>query len=238
MAKVSLGISTIACTLALLHHPVPAADRCGVATKPGQICSCDVLELRPTQLAVGMIEVREKEADLSAKSAAMLAAYRQKHPEPIVKGPGGALFITDHHHLARTMADIGIATTSCQLAADYSTLDAGSFWAKMQERHWLYLYDEHGQGPGDPANLPNTVKGLQDDPYRCLAGAVRHSGGFAKVETPFAEFKWADFFRSKIPVADIDEDFQKAVTKASTLATKRSACALPGYKGPDPCREP
>ena len=79
------------------------------------------------------------------------------------------------------------------------------------------------------------MKDLKDDPYRSLSGAVRHDGGFAKVSTPFAEFKWADFLRSKILVTDIDEDFRKTVKKASALATKRSACALPGYKGPSTC---
>jgi hypothetical protein len=183
-----------------------------------------------------MIEVREKEAELSSKSGPKLVAYQQKHPEPVVKGPGGALFITDHHHLARAMADLGIESAFCQLEADYSVFDPSSFWAKMEGQHWVYLYDENGKGPRDPQDLPNTVKGLKDDPYRSLSGAVRHNGGFAKVSTPFAEFRWADFYRSKVSAADIDRNFKKAVKEATAMATKRSACSLPGYEGPHPCQ--
>jgi hypothetical protein len=147
------------------------------------------------------------------------------------------LFITDHHHLALAMADRGIETTSCQLEADYSGLDPGSFWAQMAAQHWVYLYDENGKGPLSPADLPTTVEGLKDDPYRSLAGAVRDSGGFAKVSTPFAEFEWANYFRSSgISVADIHGNFKKTVKEASAIATRRDACSLPGYKGPSPCR--
>jgi len=193
-----------------------------------------VLELHPTQLAVGMIEVREKEADLAAKKSSKRDAYLKKHPEPVVRGPGDALFITDHHHLARAAVDQHIEATYCEVKADYSKLASGPFWAKMEEQHWVYLYDENGKGPHDPADLPTTVEGLKDDPYRSLAGAVRDKGGFAKVKTPFAEFKWADFFRNKISIAEINEDFKKAVQKASAMAATRDACSLPGYQGP-PC---
>jgi hypothetical protein len=235
MSKLPVLISATALAIALLCSGAQTATDCGAPTKPGGLCSCRVLELRPTQLAVGMIEVREKEAELSSKSGSKLVAYQQKHPEPVVKGPGGALFITDHHHLARAMADLGIETTFCQLEADYSAFDPSAFWAKMEGQHWVYLYDENGKGPREPADLPSTVEGLKDDPYRSLSGAVRHDGGFVKVSTPFAEFKWADFFRSKILVTDIDKDFRKAVRKASAFASERNACALPGYKGPSPC---
>ena len=178
-----------------------------------------------------MIEVREKEADLSSKKRSKLDKYLQKNPEPVVEGPGGAPFITDHHHLARAAADQRIETTYYKVDADYSSLDPDSFWAKMKEQHWVYLYDKNGEGPHDPADLPTSVEGLKDDPYRSLAGAVRRNGGFAKVSTPFAEFKWADFFRSRIPIADIEGNFKNAVENASVMATTRGACSLPGYEG-------
>jgi hypothetical protein len=134
------------------------------------------------------------------------------------------------------MADRGIETTSCQLEADYSGLDPSAFWAKMAEQRWVYLYDENGKGPRDPTDLPTTVEGMKDDPYRSLAGAVRDNGGFAKVSTPFAEFEWANYFRSSgISAAYIQGNFRKAVKEASAIATKRNACSLPGYKGPSPC---
>jgi hypothetical protein len=45
-------------------------------------------------------------------------------------------------------------------------------------------------------DLPKTVAGLIDDPFRSLAGELRRAGGFAKDTTPFSEFLWADFFAS------------------------------------------
>ena len=226
-----------ALTITLLCGPANATTACGASSKTGDLCTCKVLELRPTQFAVGMVAVKNKEAELASKSGPTLSAYQRKHPEPAVKGPGGALFITDHHHLARAMADRGIETTSCQLEADYSALDPSAFWAKMAEKNWVYLFDENGKGPRDPADLPATVEGLKDDPYRSLAGAVRDSGGFAKVSTPFAEFDWANYFRSSgISRADIEGNFKKSVKEASAIATKRDACSLPGYKGPSTCK--
>jgi hypothetical protein len=224
-------------SIAPLCGPANANTVCGASSKAGDLCSCKVLELRPTQFAVGMVEVKDKEAELASKSGPALSAYQRHHPEPTVKGPGGALFMTDHHHLARAMADQDIDTTVCLLQADYSDLDLDSFWAKMAEQHWVYLYDENGNGPRSPADLPRTVQGLKDDPYRSLASAVRDGGGFAKASTPFAEFEWADYFRSSgISKADIQDNFKKSVKEGSRIARKREACALPGYKGPHPCR--
>ena len=100
--------------IALLSSPANATTPCAAPSKTNDLCSCKVLELHPTQFAVGMIEVQSKETELASKAGPNLSAYQQKHPEPVVKGPGNALFITDHHHLALAMADRGIETTTCQ----------------------------------------------------------------------------------------------------------------------------
>jgi hypothetical protein len=229
--------AVLALAMTLLCGPANATTACDASSKTGDLCSCRVLELRPTQFAVGMIAVKDKETELASKSGATLSAYLRKHPEPVVKGPGGALFITDHHHLARAMTDRAIETTSCLVEADYSRLDPSAFWAKMAKKRWVYLYDENGNGPRSPADLPTTVEGLKDDPYRSLAAAVRDSGGFAKVSTRFAEFEWANYFRSSgISKTDIESDFKKSVKEASAIATKRDACSLPGYRGASPCQ--
>jgi hypothetical protein len=46
--------------------------------------------------------------------------------------------------------------------------------------------------------IPKSIKGLDDDPFRSLAGELRSAGGFAKDTTPFSEFLWADFLRRRI----------------------------------------
>ena len=237
MIRIVANSAASALAVTLLCGAANATIACGASSNVGDLCSCEVLELRPTQFAVGMIEVKNKEAELASKTGPALSAYQRKHPEPVVKGPGGALFITDHHHPARAMADRGIETTSCRLEADYSGFDPHSFWAKMSEQGWVYLYDENGKGPRSPADLPRTVEGLKDDPYRSLASAVRNRGGFAKVSTPFAEFEWANYFRSsRISATAIQGDFKKSVKEASAIAMKRDACSLPGYRGASPCQ--
>ena len=80
----------------------------------------------------------------------------------------------------------------------------------MAEQHWVHLYDENGMGPHDSVDLPRTVEGLKDDPYRSLAAAaVRDNGDFAKVPTPFVKLEWAICFGSfDISVADTDGDLK------------------------------
>jgi hypothetical protein len=67
-------------------------------------------DLRPTQLTVGMIEVQDKKTHLAAMTAADQTAFMQAHPIPAVMGPGGKLYITDHHHLGRAALEAGVVT--------------------------------------------------------------------------------------------------------------------------------
>ena len=223
--------------LALVTGSAHADSACNASSKVGAQCTCKVLELRPTQMAVGMIEVKERERDLSTKKPKKLDAYLHSHPEPAVKGPGGALYITDHHHFARALADLKIETTYCKIEEDYSNLTSGPFWDQMKLKQWVFLNDENGGGPHDPKDLPTSVEGLKDDPYRSLAGEVERTGGVKKPNDapPFFEFIWADFFRPQIKIDD--KNFEGAVDSACTLAISDTARArkLPGYTG-GPCR--
>ena len=72
---------------------------------------------------------------------------------------------------------------------------------------------------------------MQDDPYRSLAGLLRTAGGYAKDATPFSEFLWADFFRSRIGSDLISDLGPKLMGKAMTLARSQEARYLPGWVG-------
>jgi hypothetical protein len=76
------------------------------------------------------------------------------------------------------------------------------------------------------------VKQLIDDPYRSLAGELRRAGGYAKEDTPFSEFLWADYLRHRIKPKLVDHHFETAVEKALVLANSTSARYLPGWAGP------
>ena len=70
-----------------------------------------------------------------------------------------------------------------------------------------------------------------DDPFRSLAGELRHMGGYAKETTPFSEFLWADFLRRKLTRKEVDADFDGALEKALKFAKSDKADYLPGWCG-------
>ena len=92
--------------------------------------------------------------------------------EPIVIGPGGAFYITDRHHLARALYDLGEATTYCKVLDNLSGLQPDAFWKHMEDSNGVYLKDDQGNVI-TPRDLPTSIRELRNDPFRSLAGAVR-----------------------------------------------------------------
>jgi hypothetical protein len=186
--------------------------------------------LHPTQITVGMLEVKEKRKRLASLSSKAQADFLAAHPMPAVIGPGQKLYITDHHHLARAAMDGGVKVACFEIEADLSSLGTDEFWAKMDENSWVHPLDQNGVRHRY-VSLPDHLSQLIDDVYRSLAGFVRDSGGFEKTRTAFAEFIWADFFRRNISIEDVTADFQKAVQHAQRLARSPIAKGIPGFKG-------
>jgi len=60
---------------------------------------------------------------------------------------------------------------------------------------------------------------------------VRRSGGYAKDNTPYSEFLWADFLRRRISPKLVEKDFEQAVGKAMAAAGQQEASYLPGWCG-------
>jgi hypothetical protein len=182
-------------------------------------------------MTVGREEVRRKRDAWKANATSDLAKFLAHHMVPTIIGLGGRHYVIDHHHLALALHEEGIESVFVTVAADLSRLPEGHFWNMMSFKGWTHPYDGDGvRCPYD--DLPKTVAGLEDDPYRSLAGALRNHGGFAKDSTPFAEFLWADFFRPRIKVKTIKADFDAAVAEALTIAKAGEADYLPGWCGP------
>lgn len=196
----------------------------------GPAVEARVLEIRPTQIAVGMVEVQTRVDHLNSLSGHDLKKYLEARPVPVVAGPGGELYMVDHHHLARAAWEAGIKKLPVEQKADYSHLTPEQFWAKMHAESLVYPYDQYGAGPHPVGTLPSDVRGLADDPYRSLAWRVRDQGGYDKTGKPFAEFKWAEFFRKNLPLPNMNDRFDDAVEKALELARTPAAKDLPGYK--------
>lgn len=191
-----------------------------------------VEDLRPTQMTVGLREVALKRKELRALPPSKKDDFLGMHFIPAVIGPKGRPFVVDHHHLARALHEEGIEKVLISVLADLSQLTRQEFLIFLDNRAWMHPFDASGRRRAYE-DLPKSVDGLVDDPYRSLAGAVRRAGGYAKDTTPFAEFLWADFFRRRIDADQLADSFDKAAKKATALAQDKSASHLPGWSGPD-----
>src|SRR5262249_18923570 len=140
-------------------------------------------------------------------------------------------YVIDHHHLSRALLDEGQKHVSISVVADLRNLDRNSFWVVLDMRGWCHPYDHDGVRRSFD-DIPHSIADLRDDPYRSLAGELRRAGGYSKETTPFSEFLWADFFRSRIKRKLIENDFSAAMEKALKLGQDTEADYLPGWCGP------
>ena len=191
-----------------------------------------ILSLRPTQMTVGMREVKEKRKRWRGhKSEKKRAELLGRHMIPVVLGPDGRYYVVDHHHLARALHDENVNDILVTIIGDLSMVDRAAFWGVMDNKRWVYPYDARGERRRFK-DLPKSIKDLKDDPYRSLAGELRRAGGFAKDTTPFSEFLWADFLRRRIARKMVEEHFSRALEKALEEAKSHDAIYLPGWCGP------
>jgi hypothetical protein len=192
-----------------------------------------ISDLHPTQITVGMREVRAKRKQWRRESNKKGAEFLGKHMIPVVLGPKGRPYVTDHHHLARALHEEGVEHVLVTVVHNFSKLERDTFWFNLDNRGLMHPYDADGRRRGFK-DVPDAVSELVDDPYRSLAGELRRAGGFAKDTTPFSEFLWADFFRPRIKRKTIENDFDNAMEKALQLAKGEEADYLPGWCGPVP----
>jgi hypothetical protein len=190
-----------------------------------------ILSLRPTQMTVGMREVKEKRKRFREQKKQKQAETLGKHMIPVVKGPDKRYYVVDHHHLARALHEEGITDILVTVIGDLSMVEKDAFWGVMDNKRWVYPYDTKGERRHFK-DIPKSITELKDDPFRSLAGELRRSGGFAKDTTPFSEFLWADFLRRRISTKTVDENFAKAMEKSLALAKSQDATYLPGWCGP------
>jgi hypothetical protein len=192
----------------------------------------DILKLKPTQFAVGMLEVDQKIEELRSLKKKALKKYVAETPVPIVVSPHGALYLVDHHHFLCVCYHLGVKKVRVRVIEDLSKskLSFSQFWRWMHRKKQVYPFCQFGEGPRKALYLPRDIRGLADDPYRSLAWFVRKAGGFDNSEKNFAEFQWANFFRAKGLLDRHGTDgFAQALVKATRLANSEGARGLPGY---------
>ena len=187
--------------------------------------------LRPTQITVGMREVKAKRKAWREHPEKKKAEFLGRHMIPVVWGPKGDPYVIDHHHLSLALHQEGVKEVATTVMADLRRLPREAFWIYLDNRGWLHPFDERGRRRNYD-DVPRHIWDLADDPFRSLAGELRRVGGFSKETTPFSEFLWADFLRRRLKLKLLEEDFPQALVRALKLAKSAEADFLPGWCGP------
>jgi hypothetical protein len=210
----------------MVEHPM-------VAVREPVLKPVNILDLRPTQITVGMREVIAKRNSWREKKGKKGGEFLGKHMIPVVLGPSDRHYVIDHHHLARALHEEGVKNVLVTVVANLSMVDHDTFWTVLDNRSWMHPFDDKGRRR-DYKDIPRSVSELVDDPFRSLAGELRHAGGFAKDATPFSEFLWADFLRRRIKRKLVERDFDRALITAMKFSKTQDAIYLPGWCGPAP----
>ncbi|MCU0120921.1 chromosome partitioning protein ParB [Pseudomonas sp. B2M1-30] len=187
-------------------------------------------KLHPTQLTVGLAEVADKRQEWKQLKRKERAAALDNHWFPCVLGAEGVYYIVDHHHFGLALLEEEVKRVSLLVLKDLSFVDPVTFWNVMNFNQWAHPYDSRGVRRTFEA-IPRSIVDLQDDPYRSLAGQLRRAGGYAKDATPYSEFLWADFLRSRIASDQIINQGAKLQAKGMALVRSQEARYLPGWVG-------
>jgi hypothetical protein len=192
-----------------------------------------ILNLRPTQFAVGMLEVDEKIKEISQYSKKKLKKFVKTNIVPVVRGLDQELYVVDKHHFLTICFQLGIKRVNVDIIKDFnsdSDLTYEEFWTWMFSTRNSYPFCQFGEGPREPFYLPHDVRGLADDPYRSIAWFVRKAGAFENSDKNFAEFQWANFFRSKnLLHKHGKKGLPEALLEAVRLSQSEEARNLPGF---------
>jgi hypothetical protein len=191
----------------------------------------EIAALRPTQMTIGLREAQTRAEKIKALADEGTDKLVRTHVIPVVKGPKDRYYVIDHHHLCRALIIAGQTYVTVTVVLNLSRLDKDEFWVFMDNKGLVHPFDANGKRRRY-RDIPKAIEDLEDDPFRSLAGALRHKGGYAKDTTPFSEFLWAGFLRRRFSRKDASEDFEATLRAAFKLAKKPDANYLPGWCGP------
>ena len=235
---------------------------CPTDARVGDFYKLRIKDLSPTQFAVGKAEIEVRAGRMRKKlkkDPGKLHDYLRVRPIPIVVR-GDRFYLVDHHHLVRALYDVENASRGknicvyVKVLGNASSLEEVYFWKTMHADNLVYLFDQAGGGPQPPQTLPAHIKDLAFDPYRSLAWIVREQHGYIKNNVPFSEFKWANFFRTRVLLdqdilagkhtfddfafevdehghLELTDDGREVIDEVMFLAASDEACGLPGFRG-------
>lgn len=185
--------------------------------------------LRPTQGAIGYVQVRAKMTSYLALEPQERRSFVEKQAIKVVRGPAGSLHIVDHHHWARAWFDMGFPEAPVSVAEDLSALSGDTFIREMAERGWLHPFDAHGQ-KYPASRLPASIGAMPDDIYQSIAAFLRMAGVYENPGEFNAKFAWADFMRDRVALHEASVDgFSLMLAEAFAASRSSEARNLPGY---------
>jgi hypothetical protein len=194
------------------------------------LVSAEPAALRPTQMTVGLAEVAIKRREWAALSHKQRHEALQQQVFPAVLGLKRHYFIIDHHHLGLALIEEHVKHVWIAVQDDLSWLAPDVFWRVMEFRAWAHPFDARGRRR-PCREIPHHLSNLRDDPYRSFANRVHEAGGYAKSGAPYAEFLWADFFRTHVKAALVRRLSPAAVRAGVKQAKSAAARYLPGWSG-------
>jgi len=198
-----------------------------------ELLEVPVAQLQPTQLCVGLAEVRHRRGDFAEESAKDRRRYLRGKPVPLVRNASGGLWMLDRHHrLSGLIAVDPDATAFGYVALELDLADRREVLQALLQRGWLYLHDARGQGPQPAERLPTGLHDLQDDPYRSLVWALKREKRIeAAPLIPFHEFRWGAWLRSRSLPPFGSLRLEPALPAARALVCSRAASHLAGWVG-------
>ncbi len=182
-----------------------------------------IRRLQPTQLCLGLAEVRSRARDFSMETAAERRRYLRTRPVPVAVSSAGEHWMIDRHHRLRALLDVDAdATAFCAVVLVLSGASRTHCLEELNRRGWLYLRDAGGRGPHPPERLPMDLAGLEDDPFRSLVWKLKQEGLIrAQPQVPFLEFHWGSWLRRQDLPAFNSMDLGPALPEARRLVRAR-----------------
>ena len=163
------------------------AQSAATCMAPNQEADVKISDLHPTQPNVGLGEVLKKSKDLVGVDPTQ-GNLDDGDPVPVVVGPDGKLYVSDHHHfvLALLLAKNSdalvhvktIENSFCGSCSPSNSQCIQDFWKHMTQAHLAYLCSNHDQ-PVRFSEIPESFGPdavpvpLANDPYRTLVNVMR-----------------------------------------------------------------
>ena len=212
---------------------LPRYDRIPDHDDDHSLIEVRVSDLQPTQMCVGLAEVRSRQKDFSQESRTERLEYLCGKPVPLVRNRLGQLWMVDRHHRLRALLEMDPnVTTYGYVIAELESGSRDAALLALQDRGWLYLHDGRGNGPWEPSKLPHSLLGLEDDPYRSLVWKLKKEGLIKPQRLiPYHEFRWGAWLRTRPLPPFSSSQLDPALPASRRLAQSRAAAHLAGWTG-------